>query len=51
MERGTLKVVFDGCNQASALWTPAEDADRLGDETLAYQLRRITLGLDGTQCE
>lgn len=50
-ERGTLKVVFDGCNQASALWTPPEGADLLGRETLAYQLQRITLGLDGAQCE
>ena len=50
-DRGTLSFVFDGCNKASASWTPPKDFDLLGSETLVYDLRRITLGLDGASCE
>lgn len=49
-ERGQLSFVFDSCDKAFATWQPAKDAGPLGDQSIEYQLRRITLGLDGVPC-
>ena len=49
-DRGTLSFVFEGCSEASAFWSPPEDSDLLGTESLAYELRRITIGVDGVPC-
>jgi len=49
--RGTITFVFEGCNSAIASWTPETGSDYLGTETLEYDLDRITLGLDGVECD
>lgn len=50
LERGQLSFVFDSCNKAFASWQPGKDAGPLGDQSVEYQLQRITLGLDGVTC-
>lgn len=49
-DRGTLRFVLNACDEAVAYWTPEKSSDVLGTEELAYQLQRITLGLDGVGC-
>jgi len=49
-DRGSLSFIFDSCNRALALWTPEAGSEVLGTETVGYQLRRITLGVDGVSC-
>lgn len=51
LQRGTLSFVFDSCNRAFATWAPDQASERLGNDTIEYQLQRITLGLDGVACE
>ena len=51
LQRGTLSLVFDSCNRAFATWAPDQASERLGKDTIEYQLQRITLGLDGVACE
>ena len=48
--RGRLRFVFDACDQASAIWHANGEGNELGTDSLSYQLRRITLGLDGVAC-
>lgn len=50
IERGSLSLVFEGCDRAIASWSPEAGSDELGTSSLEYELQRITLGLDGVPC-
>lgn len=49
--RGTISFVFEDCSSAVGSWTPESGSDHLGTDTLEYDLERITMGLDGVDCD
>jgi surface protein len=48
--RGNISFVFDSCTSAVGSWSPESGSDYLGKDTLAYEIKRITTGLDGVDC-
>jgi hypothetical protein len=50
-ERGRLSFVLEDCDEAVASWVSEDESGELGTRELAYQLERITLGLDGLGCD
>jgi len=48
--RGSISFLFNGCDHAVASWEAENSSDFFESPTLAYDLERITLGLDGVPC-